>query len=420
MSESGSAALETEKEDNMTSRNLWMLTLATVGGLWYLSSVEGRQKPTANGLPGARQVIDAADYSSLQSALDALPEQGGLVRLLPGTFEIREPLVLRCQDAAVVGSGSSTHIVNKNTDGEPALVLEHPQGAEKKGNNLWRIRLADFRITGNPQSGHGIDARRINEVLVDGVTVSHHGGDGVRLYYCYEDPRVCDSLITYNKQTGLNLIGCHDIVVSSNQFEENQDALRCTDGFNLTMTGNALDDHLGRGVVIENTYGSVVAGNMIEECRDAAIVLDRDCYGNTLSANVIAHNGEGILLLDAHGCAVSANTFTIMKDRALYIGPASGRITVAGNNFSDSFVGEDKLKRGKDDQLAAGILLEGATDVNISGNVFSGVHPKAIARTSEPNSRRVLIDGNVFTETNVDAVGETSMMSNNLTEPGKD
>ena len=59
--------------------------------------------------------------------------------------------------------------------------------------------------------------------------------------------------ITYNKAIGLNIIGCHDIVVSANHFEENQDALHCIDAFNLCMTGNNLDDHLGHGVVIENT-----------------------------------------------------------------------------------------------------------------------------------------------------------------------
>ncbi|GIS58662.1 MAG: hypothetical protein CM1200mP2_08870 [Planctomycetaceae bacterium] len=70
---------------------------------------------------------------------------------------------------------------------------------------------------------------------------------------------------------GLNLIGCHDIVVSSNQFEENNDALSCTDGFNLCLTGNCLDDHLRHGVIIENTYGSVLSGNMIEECQGYAV-----------------------------------------------------------------------------------------------------------------------------------------------------
>ena len=132
----------------------------------------------------------------------------------------------------------------------------------------------------------------------------------------------------------MNLVGCHDIVVAGCQFEENDDALHCIDSFNLCMSGCCVDDHLGNGVVIENTYGSVVSGNMIEECQGIAIILDRDCYGITLSANVIAHNGGGIDLRDAHGCAVSANTFTIMKSDALRIGPNSGRIAISGNVFS--------------------------------------------------------------------------------------
>jgi hypothetical protein len=262
--------------------------------------------------------------------------------------------------------------------------------------------LANFRITGNPASGTGIEARRINEIFIDGVTVSEHGGDGVQLYFCYEDPRVCDSLITYNQQTGLNLVGCHDIVVSANQFEENQDALHCSDGFNLTMTGNALDDHLGHGVVIENTYGSVVSGNMIEECRGTAIILDHDCYGITLSANVIAHDGAGIDLRDAHGCSVSANTFTLMKADALRIGPDSGRIAVGGNSFCDSYIGDDQVKRREDDRQAGGLTLEGASDVGITGNTFSGLRPQAVTVKGEKPSERILFEGNVLIDNESD------------------
>ena len=228
-------------------------------------------------LPGARAAIDASRYPSIQAAFDALPDEGGLVNLPPGTFEISEPLKVSKGDVLIKGAGTATHIKNVNTEGKSALILQHSSGGDNRKAELWRIRLADFRITGNEKSGHGIEARRINEVFIDGVTVSYHGGDGIQLYYCYEDPRICNSLITYNKKTGLNAIGCHDVVVSANQFEENNDALRFTDGFNLCMTGNCLDDHLGNGVVIENTYGSVVSGNMIEECNGVAIVLDRDC-----------------------------------------------------------------------------------------------------------------------------------------------
>lgn len=325
-------------------------------------------------------MIDARQFPSLQAALDAVPGTGGLVQLPPGTFEIKQPLILKRGETRLVGTGAATHIVNANEEGKPALILQHPDGDEVKRNErIWRVNLANFRITGNPKSGHGIVAKQINEVFLQGVTVTHHGGDGIRLDHCYEDPRISDCLITYNKGIGLHLIGCHDIVVSANQFEENQDALHCIDGFNLCMTGNCLDDHLGNGVVIENTYGSVLSGNMIEECKADAVVLDRDCYGITISANVIAHNGGGINLKDAHGCAVSGNTLTIMKTNAVRVGPNSGRITVTGNNFSNSYIGEGQVKRGKNDRSAAGLVLDGTRDVTITGNVFSGLRPKAVS-----------------------------------------
>jgi hypothetical protein len=366
-------------------------------------------------LPGARAIIDAGQYTTIQAAIDALPDEGGVVRLPPGTFEITEPLVVTKSDILIRGAGTATHIKNVNTAGKSALILQHPSGGDNRKAELWRIQLADFRITGNEKSGHGIEARRINEVFIDGVTISYHGGDGIRLYFCYEDPRICNSLITYNKKTGLNAIGCHDVVVSANQFEENHDALRFIDGFNLCMTGNCLDDHLGDGVVIENTYGSVVSGNMIEECNGTAIVLDRDCYGIALSANVIAHEQTGgIALKDAHGCAVSANTFTIIGKDALYIGPASGRITVTGNNFSNSYIGDGKVKRGTNDLAAAGMVLEGTTGVTVTGNLFSGLRPKAVSLKG-PASKHVLFSDNVFIDTAGDHKKlEASLVKDNL------
>jgi hypothetical protein len=176
------------------------------------------------------------------------------------------------------------------------------------------------------------------------------------------------------------------------------------------MTGNNLDDHLGDGVVMENTYGSVISGNMIEECKGTAIVLDRDCYGIALSANVIAHEETGgIALRDAHGCAVSANTFTIMGKDALSIGPNSGRITVTGNNFSNSYIGEDKVKRGANDLAAAGMVLNGTSGIAVAGNLFSGLRPKALS-VEGPASKHVLFSDNIF----VDTAGDQSKLESSI------
>jgi hypothetical protein len=358
--------------------------------------------------------INAGDYESLQAAFDAVPKTGGRVLIPSGTYEITAPLRLRTGDVRIEGSGNSTHIVNRNEDGAAALVIAHEDLRDvKPDDRLWRVQIANLRITGNAKSGDGIHAILVNEMFLHNVTVSYHGGDGILLDYCYEDARVADCLITYNKQVGLNLPGCHDIVVSANQFEENLDAVKVSDGFNLCMTGNNLDDHLRHGVIIENTYGSVVSGNMIEECQGTAIILDRDCYGNTISANVIAHNGAGVDLRDAHGIAVSANTFTLMTQPALKIGESSGRITVTGNNFCNSYIGEGKVRRNTDDLMAAGIQLESTNNIAISGNVFSSLQTQAVS-VSDSQPKSVLFSNNVLVDVESEHSALAATKSNNV------
>lgn len=379
-----------------------LLTPALAALAWVvLGPDSGIARQGEDRLPGARPTIEAIHYPSLQAALDALPPEGGMVVLPAGTFEIKKPLKIQSEDVCIQGSGTATHIKNLADDGSPAFMIEPGDYDANPQARIWRIRLSNFRITGNEQSGHGIAARGVNELFIEGVTVSEHGGDGILLENCYEDPRISNSLITYNKGTGLNLIGCHDIVVSANQFEENQDALHCIDGYNLCMTGNCLDDHLGNGVVIENTYGSVVSGNMIEECQGTGIILDRDCYGIALSANVIAHEfSDGIDLRDAHGITVSGNAFPIVRRHALIIGPASARIAVTGNSFTDSTIGPGEERRLEGDRQAGGVVLDGTRDIALSGNVFSGVRPKAVEVRGKV--QRVTFDGNVLVDVESD------------------
>ena len=377
------------------TRKQQLIAAALLAGAVVLLAARGRSQPAKprNSAPKDESVVDASKHVTLQAALDSLPASGGVVRIPPGNYEITKPLVLSSESVHVQGSGPATHLINKNEDGQPALVLRPKDFATKRSARIWRVQVSDLRISGNKKSGDGLLAQGVNEIYLHGLSVDHNGGHGINLVSCYEDPRIVNSLMTYNGKAGLNIEAGHDVVVSANQFEENQDALRCLDSFNLCMTGNCVDDHLRHGVVIENTYGSVLSGNMIEECKGTAIVLDRDCYGITLSANVIAHeDGGGIDLRDAWGCAVTGNTFTIVKKNALTIGPASGRITITGNNFSNSWIGGMQKRRVKDP--ATGVALQGTSDITITGNTFTGLDAHAIE--ADDKCRRLAIVGNVM------------------------
>lgn len=350
-------------------------------------------------------VVEANAYPTLQAAFDAVPPSGGLVRLPPGTFKISAPLVIRTAETRIEGAGAATHIINENTEGQPALLLKPSDSAlaaDPKAR-LWRVQLADLRISGNAKSGDGLRAEFVQEIYLHGLSIDHHGGNGIHLISCFEDPRVSDNILTYNKDCGLRLFDCHDIIVSANHFEENQDALHCADGFNLCATGNNIDDHLRHGIVIENTYGSVVTGNMIEECNGTALILDRDCYGITLSANVIAHHLEGgIDLRDAHGCNIAANTFTLAHKFSVRIGPDSGRHTVSANTFCNTYIGGGQDKRPAEGPTAmhidegTGILIEGASHISITGNSFSGLSTAAV--WTKGDCRSLLITSNILTD----------------------
>jgi hypothetical protein len=368
-------------------------TILAIGLADPAGAAEAKSKPL---------YIEAAKFATLQAAIDALPTNGGVVVLPPGEFILKEPLVLTTGDTRIEGAGTATHLINENKSGQPGLIVRPKDIVKNPRSRIWRVQLGNFRISGSTNSGDGVLAHGVNEIFVQGLSVDHNGRDGVRLQDCYEDPRISDSIFTYNAQAGVNILACHDIVVNANHFEENQDALRCIDSFNLCMNGNNIDDHLRHGVVIENTYGSVLSGNMIEECNGTAVILDRDCYGITVSANVIAHHlGGGVHLLDAWGCAVSGNTFVLVHSNSVMVS-RSGRHTITGNNFSNSYIGDGKDKRPAEHAQpmsrdeATGILLQSASDIVVSGNQFSGLSGQAVV--AQGKSKRVLVSGNIVTD----------------------
>ena len=95
--------------------------------LLFLIDFAPEAEAQQSALTGAESVIEAASHPSLQAALDAVPPTGGIVRLPPGRFEVTDPLVVTQSDVLIVGSGAATHIVNRNQNGSPALILRPPE-----------------------------------------------------------------------------------------------------------------------------------------------------------------------------------------------------------------------------------------------------------------------------------------------------
>ncbi len=383
----------------MNKTKILVLLAGVIGACLASEAGQGEEK-----LPAARASIQATHYSSIQAAIDALPAEGGEVVLPAGKFEISQPILITGEDVRLRGAGTATHIHNTNTEGKPAIALlpEKPYDRSARGKKRayrWRIHLSDMRITGNEKSGHVDDALWVNEIYIDGITVSYHGGDGIHMDHCLEDARVNDALFTYNKGSGIYILGNHDSIISANHFEENTDALQFVDGFNLTFTGNNIDDHLRNGVVVDNSMGNTISANMIEQCEGIGVVLRRDTYATTVGANIFTANRKGgVVLDDVHGSSITGNTFTIMAKPAVSVDSKSRALTISGNTFADRSVGEGEFKGKPEDNVASGILLESASGLNISGNTFSNLSTKALTTEGKP-ARQIVFSGNLLINT---------------------
>src|SRR4051812_29400037 len=117
-------------------------------GWSLLNGGSGRAQQPSNTLPGATPSIEAIHFPTIQAALDALPPSGGIVRLPAGTFEISTPLRVTRGDVLLQGAGTATHLKNLNTKGEPALRIQPGNLAADPKAMLWRVKLADMRVTG--------------------------------------------------------------------------------------------------------------------------------------------------------------------------------------------------------------------------------------------------------------------------------
>ncbi|MFN7140888.1 MAG: hypothetical protein ACK4UN_16270, partial [Limisphaerales bacterium] len=83
-----------------------LLTLPCFIGAFLISTSGATQQ----GGVSSPAIIDASRFDSLQAAFNALPTNGGIIRLPPGNFEIQEPLLLTVGETRIEGAGAATRI----------------------------------------------------------------------------------------------------------------------------------------------------------------------------------------------------------------------------------------------------------------------------------------------------------------------
>jgi hypothetical protein len=257
-----------------------------------------RRSAVAHALP--------TDCPGIQRAIDALPPEGGEVRLLPRTYICTEPIVIARNDAVLRGAGAATVLRLADSANAPMVILG---STEDVPTTTWRgIAVLDLTIDGNrheqqfeclrgecsaenPLRNNGVTLRRVEDVLVQNVRVVGARSGG---------------LVT---ELGVRRATIRNFTAADSFF----DGVAGYETEESVFDGMHLHDNLAAGLSLDIAFNHNIITNTTITRTGKVGIFARDSRGNIFDSLQIRDSGEhGVFLAQVDSDATkpaAANTF---------------------------------------------------------------------------------------------------------------
>lgn len=229
-----------------------------------------------------------ATGAGIQRALDNLPEAGGEVVLPPGTFAVREPIVLQRDHLTLRGSGTST--ILRLVDGAncPVIILGEPVNSPQR--TVRHLRLNNLFIDGNRYhqerelwrlSGEGSEIRNngvtiqdVSDSVVEHVTCAHCRSGG---------------LVT---TLGVERLTVLDLTAFDNEF----DGLACYQTHNCVFTKLDLYNNPGAGISLDLDFDNNVISNAVLINNDLGIFMRASSNNRFYNLSICDSHHYGVFM----------------------------------------------------------------------------------------------------------------------------
>ena len=221
--------------------------------------------------PGTILIVSGtAGGTDIQDALDKVAA-GEEVVLGPGTYTVRQPIIMERDHKTLRGSGSRTVLLLAANANCPVVILGVPDQRQRPTSHL---RLADLCVDGNREqqqselwrvaadgsviNNNGVEVRNVSDALVEMVTCCRCRSGG---------------LVTSG---GVRRLTVRDFTAFDNQF----DGLACYLTQDSRFTGLSLHDNRAAGISLDLAFNHNVIEHAILERNDLGIFM-RDSRDNT-------------------------------------------------------------------------------------------------------------------------------------------
>jgi len=325
-------------------------------------------------------VTQAADYPSFQALVDSA-KKGSTLTPEPGTYAgpvtIDKPLVIDGRGKVTIDSGGKGSVIYLDTDGATLKGLrltntgeshnDIDSGVQVRGNfNVIRDNQIDDALFGVDLQQSKNNIVRRNRISSKNFPIGMRG-DAIRLWYSFNN-KITDNVIRNSRDMVVwyskdNLIARNDArggryslhfmyaqhnKVIGNHYQDNQVGIFLMYSDSVLIKDNYIAHAIGAtgmGIGFKETSDVTVTGNKILYCA-TGLYLDISPYDpdatNTISDNLIAYSGLGILFLnDWKGNIFERN---VLKGNITQVAVSGGKTAnrnVWKGNYWDDYEGFD-------------------------------------------------------------------------------
>jgi len=264
------------------------------------------------------------DQVEIIQALEALPETGGEIVILDGTYNITASINILKNNVSIRGNGNATILKRKydSTDTDRGLITLNGKSG---------CKIQDLQIDGNKTEytasyNCGICLYSSNNNTITGNTC-YNNDDGILLDSSSNDNTITGNTCK-NNDYGIHLYSSNNTITGNTCNNNDYQGIYLRSSDNNTITGNTCNNN-GYGIYLSSSSYNTVTGNTCNNNDYHGIYLSSSS-GNTITGNTCYNNYDGILLDSSSGNTITGNTCYNNDSDGIYLG-SSNNNTVTGN-----------------------------------------------------------------------------------------
>ena len=290
-----------------------------------------------------------ADDIEINAAIQTLPETGGEIVILDGTYNITAPITVNKNGATLCGHGIAT-ILQRNWD---SLVNEGVINITAVNGG---VTVQNIQIDGNTENyknprNYGIyiisDSNNVvNNIcnnnsassicsdssnnIVTGNTCNNNSSHGIEMYHS-DNNTIIGNTCNNNSSHGIYLTNADNNTITGNTCNNNSShGIYLNYASNNTVTGNTCNNNSSHGIEMYHSDNNTVTGNICNN-NYMGIDLSSTDNNNTVTGNTCNNNtNSGIYLYKGNNNTVTGNTCNNSRTNGIYLTNADNN-TITGN-----------------------------------------------------------------------------------------